>query len=148
MLVTTTDAVALDARLVLRDAPTAPSRRPPPTSRGCSRRVRRGAGSVDDAPRVRQPLARRVPDADWDEHLYALHPDADAVDGVPAFADVGDMPEPIDYLLVGVPAPRCADVIRTTAGRVPFIHVISGGFEEVGADGAASSPACSTPRAR
>ena len=77
--------------------------------------------------------------ADWDDHLYALHPDADAVDGVPAFADVGDMPEPIDYLLVGVPAPRCADVIRATAGRVPFIHVISGGFEEVGADGAALS---------
>ncbi len=100
----------------------------------------RGRRRVDDAERPSATASLAAYRAlDWDDDLYALHPDADAVDGVPAFADVGDMPEPIDYLLVGVPAPRCADVIRATAGRVPFIHVISGGFEEVGADGAALS---------
>ena len=140
VLVTTTDAIALDARLVLRDAP--PATEPPPATDFTALFAPR-AVAVAGASTTRSTFGNRslaaYRNADWDDHLYALHPDADAVDGVPAFADVGDMPEPIDYLLVGVPATRCADVIRATAGRVPFIHVISGGFEEVGADGAALS---------
>ena len=140
VLVTTTDAIALDARLMLRDAPLATE--PPPATDFTALFAPR-AVAVAGASTTRSTFGNRslaaYRNADWDDHLYALHPDADAVDGVPAFADVGDMPEPIDYLLVGVPAPRCADVIRATAGRVPFIHVISGGFEEVGADGAALS---------
>ena len=38
-----------------------------------------------------------------------------------------------------MPATRCAEVVRSTAGRVPFVHVISGGFDEIGAEGAALS---------
>jgi acyl-CoA synthetase (NDP forming) len=68
--------------------------------------------------------------------LYALHPSATEVDGVPAAPSVAELPEPIDYLLVAVPAPACADLVRATAGRVPFVHVISGGFSETGSAGA------------
>ena len=61
VLVTATDAIALDARLVLRDAPSAAE--PPPATdftalfapRGCSGR------RVDHALDLRQPVARRVP---------------------------------------------------------------------------------------
>jgi acyl-CoA synthetase (NDP forming) len=52
-------------------------------------------------------------------------------------AEIGDA---VDYVLVAVPATRCADVVRALpSGRVPFVQVISGGFDEVGPDGAALS---------
>lgn len=76
-------------------------------------------------------------DMGWTDGLYALHPSATEVDGVPAAASVGDLPEPVDYLLVAVPAPACADLVRATDGAVPFVHVISGGFSETDAEGAA-----------
>jgi acyl-CoA synthetase (NDP forming) len=55
---------------------------------------------------------------------------------VPARPSATDLDDLVDYLLVAVPAQRCAEVVRSTAGRVPFVHVISGGFAEAGADGA------------
>ena len=62
VLVTTTDAIALDARLVLGDPPpTCRSRRRRPTSPRCSRHGRRGGRRVDHPLDLRQPLARRVP---------------------------------------------------------------------------------------
>ena len=83
--------------------------------------------------------SRRASAFGWDDGLYALHPEAHEVDGVPAVADLEEIDDPVDYLLVAVPAARCADVVRATAGRVPFVHVISGGFDEIGTDGAALS---------
>jgi acyl-CoA synthetase (NDP forming) len=72
----------------------------------------------------------------WDSGLYAIHPQADEVEGVPAVPSVADIPGGLDYLLVAVPAAACADVIRQAAGRVAFAQVMSGGFREEGASGA------------
>ena len=102
----------------------------------------RGRRRVDDAQRLRQPRrSPRTATSAGTTHLYALHPDADARStACPRFADVADMPTSRSTTCwSAVPAPRCADVVRATAGRVPFVHVISGGFDEVGADGAALS---------
>ena len=137
VLVTADSAVALDARLVLREPP--PAVEPPPptdfTALFSPRAVAVAGASTTRSTFGNRSLAA-YRNAGWDEHLYALHPEAEEVDGVPAIRDVGDVDDPIDYLLVGVPATKCADVVRATAGRVPFVHVISGGFDEVGSDGA------------
>jgi acyl-CoA synthetase (NDP forming) len=138
VLVMEKDAVALDARLLLREAP-APVETPRPTD--FTRLFAPHAIAVAGASTNRSGFGNRAlaayRAAGWSEHLYALHPQASEVDGVPAVADLGELDDPVDYLLVAVPAPRCADVVRATAGRVPFVHVISGGFDEVGSDGAA-----------
>jgi acyl-CoA synthetase (NDP forming) len=133
-------AVALDARLVLRTP--VPAADPPPVT-DFTRLFAPRAIAVAGASTTRSTFGNRAlaayRAAGWDRGLYALHPEATEVDGVPARADVGAMDSPLDYLLVAVPAARCADVIRATAGRVPFVHVVSGGFDEVGDDGAALS---------
>ena len=72
----------------------------------------------------------------WESDLYAIHPQADEVEGVPAVPSVADIPGGLDYLLVAVPAAGCAEVIRQAAGRVAFAQVMSGGFREEGASGA------------
>lgn len=71
----------------------------------------------------------------WTESLYALHPSATEIDGVPAYPDVASVPGPIDYVVAAIPAASCADLVRSAAGIVPFVHVISGGFGEVGDNG-------------
>ncbi|MFC4584499.1 acetate--CoA ligase family protein [Sphaerisporangium corydalis] len=60
--------------------------------------------------------------------VVAVHPEAEEIAGVPAVPTPGDAGA--DYLLVAVPAARCAGVVRQAAG-VPFVQVMSGGFGEL-----------------
>jgi acyl-CoA synthetase (NDP forming) len=140
VLVARRGAVALDARLVLRDPPPA-SAAPPPTD--FTRLFAPRAVAVAGASSSRSTFGNRAlaayRAAGWTDRLHALHPDATEIDGVPARPDIANIDAPVDDLLVAVPAARCADVIRQTAGRVPFGQVVSGGFDEVGRDGAALS---------
>jgi len=136
-------AVALDARLVLRTPPAgarAPNDRAAPAT-DFSRLFAPRAVAVAGASTRGEGFGNRALAAyrafGWDEHLFALHPTASEIDGVPAVADLAELDEPVDYLLVAVPAERCAALVQATAGRVPFVHVISGGFEEVGPPGVA-----------
>jgi acyl-CoA synthetase (NDP forming) len=73
----------------------------------------------------------------WTEGLYAVHPTARDVTGVPAYPSVADIPGGVDYLLVAVPAAACGPLLTAAAGHVPFAQVITGGFREAGAEGAA-----------
>ncbi|TDD11418.1 CoA-binding protein [Nonomuraea deserti] len=63
--------------------------------------------------------------------LVAVHPEADEVSGVPAVRPPALADADVDYALVAVPAERCADVVRQATG-IPFVQVMSGGFEEAG----------------
>jgi acyl-CoA synthetase (NDP forming) len=136
-------ALALDARLVLQ----------PPADAGVAGAALED-GALTDFARLFQPRGIAVAGASankpgfgnralaafrsagWTDGLHAVHPTATEIDGVPAVASVADLPDDVDYLLVTVPAARCADLVRETAGRIPFVHVVSGGFGEAGPDGA------------
>jgi acyl-CoA synthetase (NDP forming) len=71
----------------------------------------------------------------WTDGLSVIHPTANAVDGVPAYPSIADVPGGVDYVLAAVPAPACAELVRSAAGHARVVHVISGGFAEAGADG-------------
>jgi acyl-CoA synthetase (NDP forming) len=139
-IVATADgAVVLDARLILdaADAPTA-SVRP---SRDFTALFAPRSIAVVGASSTKVTFGNRFlaayRDAGWTDGLYAVHPSANAIDGVPAVASVGDVPGGVDYLLVAVPAAQCAGVVQDAAGHARFAHVISGGFGESGAAGRA-----------
>ncbi|GGM58774.1 hypothetical protein GCM10007977_070400 [Dactylosporangium sucinum] len=75
--------------------------------------------------------------AGWtDGTLFAIHPTADRIDGVPAVPSVADIPGGVDYLLVTVPAAQAPALVAGTAGAARFVQVVSGGFGETGAGGA------------
>lgn len=75
--------------------------------------------------------------AGWTDGLYAIHPRAETVDGVPAVADVSQVPGGVDYLLAAVPAERTPALLDNAPGVVGFAQVVTGGFRETGAAGAA-----------
>jgi acetyl coenzyme A synthetase (ADP forming)-like protein len=69
--------------------------------------------------------------------LYAVTPRAHEVQGLPAFASVADLPEPVDLAVIAVPAPAVVDVAKACATRaVRALVVLSAGFAEVGEPGA------------
>jgi acyl-CoA synthetase (NDP forming) len=129
-------AVALDARLLLRDMADA-------TERGARRqrprtdfgRLFRPRGiAVAGASATKESFGNRFLDAyraiGWTNGLAALHPTAVEINGVKAFPSLADVPFVVDYVVAAIPASGCAQLVRDAAGVAPFVHVISGGFGE------------------
>jgi acyl-CoA synthetase (NDP forming) len=142
VLATAAGAYALDARLILARGETLTSALPAAPATDfrrlfAPRRVAvAGASSGKTTFGNRFLAAYRA--AGWTDNLYAIHPTAEQIDGVPAVASIAQVPGGADYALVAVPASRCADVVREAAaspGERPFVHIVSGGFGETGSDG-------------
>jgi acyl-CoA synthetase (NDP forming) len=123
-------AIAVDARLLRREPSAEPSRRTDFTALFAPRGV-----AVAGASATKQTFGNRFLEAyramGWDDRLAAIHPSAEQIDGVPAYASLHDVPHPVDYVVAAVPANACPDLVRDAAGVAPFVHVISGGFSEV-----------------
>ena len=68
--------------------------------------------------------------------VYPVNPTAEAVQGVPAYASIADVPGPVDVAFIAVPAAYVID-IATACGEkgVHGLVVISAGFGESGAEG-------------
>ncbi len=139
VVATPNGAVALDARLIVRAAPepTAPA----PEATDFTRLFAPRAIAVAGASTQRAGFGNRFLAAyralGWRDGLYAIHPEAKEIDGVAAVRSAAEIPGGVDYLLGAVPAQRCARLLQDSAGHVRFAQVISGGFGESGADGAA-----------
>ncbi|HET6795315.1 MAG TPA: GNAT family N-acetyltransferase [Acidimicrobiales bacterium] len=71
--------------------------------------------------------------------VYPVHDRADSVGGVRAYRSVADIPDPVDLAVVMVPAPAVEEVVeQCAAAGVGGLVIISSGFGETGADGAAA----------
>ncbi|WP_084022551.1 acetate--CoA ligase family protein [Amycolatopsis thermoflava] len=138
VVVTPEGATALDARLILDPgaAPVEQAHDTDFTALFAPRRIAVAGASTGKSGFGNRFLAA-YRQAGWTDGLYALHPAAAEVDGVPAVATIADVPGGADYLLVALPAARAVEVVAQAAGKVPFVQVISGGFGEMNAAGAA-----------
>ncbi len=66
-------------------------------------------------------------------HLYAVNRTGRAVDGVPAYRSVADLPAPVDLLIIAVPADQVNGVMAEAgAAGVRGVVVLSSGFGEDG----------------
>ncbi len=68
--------------------------------------------------------------------LYPVNPNADEIQGLEAYAAVGDIEGPVDYALIAVPAALAPAACEACADKgVGAAVVFAAGFSEVGADG-------------
>ena len=127
-------AVALDARLLLHEDPPAHPAEATGTDFGPLFRPRSiavaGASASKQGFGNRSLAAYRA--VGWADGLYALHPTATTIDGVPAVPSLGKIPGGVDYLLVTVAAAQTPALIEASAGQARFAQVLSGGFGETG----------------
>jgi acyl-CoA synthetase (NDP forming) len=65
--------------------------------------------------------------------LYPVNPNLDEIDGSKAYPSLSALPEPVDLVIVSVPGPLVANVLKeciTTGNK--NIHIFSSGFKETG----------------
>ncbi|NUU24477.1 MAG: CoA-binding protein [Streptomycetaceae bacterium] len=142
VVATGTGVMALDARLIL-DTSEAPDRdgaepgasTPTDFHRLFTPRAIAVAGASTNRPGFGNRFLAAYRGMGWKHGLYALHPSAREVDGVPAFPDVDRIPDAVDYVVVATPAPTVPALVESCAGKVGFVHVVSGGFAEAGEAG-------------
>jgi acyl-CoA synthetase (NDP forming) len=139
LIVTANGAIAADARLVVArreaaDAATTPAVPIPLDALLRPRRIA-VAGASTSRPGFGNRALAALRDVGRTDDVWAVHPTATEIDGVPAVPSVSMVPGGADYLLVALPASSCAGVIREAAAHVGIVHVVSGGFGEVGPDG-------------
>ncbi|WP_419919062.1 acetate--CoA ligase family protein [Candidatus Poriferisocius sp.] len=139
VIATPEGAIAVDARLITRNPPAPPPPEPPRTDFGplfAPRGIAVAGASTSGAGFANTFLAA-YKELGWGPGtLWAVHPTATEVDGVPAVRSVADIDGDVDYVVGAVPAAACADLVRGAAGRARFAHIISGGFREAGPEGA------------
>ncbi len=78
-------------------------------------------------------ILRLLRAAGFEGHLYPINPKAATIDGIQAYPDIGSVPEPLDLVIITIPAggvPRVLeDCVATGAVNV---HICSAGFSETG----------------
>jgi len=69
--------------------------------------------------------------------IYPVNPNADEILGLKAYPKVSSIPDEVDVAVIAVPAPKVIDVAKDCGeAGVKGLIVISGGFKEVGPEGA------------
>ncbi|MBN1230323.1 MAG: acetate--CoA ligase family protein [Anaerolineales bacterium] len=75
--------------------------------------------------------------------VYPVNPKSEQILGFPAYSDVSQVPDPVDMAVVVLPAPLVPPVIESCGVRgIKSVVIISGGFREVGGDGASIERKC------
>ncbi len=65
--------------------------------------------------------------------MYPINTKLTEVNGVKAYSDLSQLPEPVDLVIVSVPAPYVPEVLRDCAGTGNTrIHIFTAGFKETG----------------
>ena len=83
-------------------------------------------------------ILRNLLTSEFEGVVYAVNPQADVVQSLPAYNTVSEIPAEIELGVVVVPAERVADVARDCANAgVRALLVISAGFAEAGDEGVA-----------
>ena len=95
-------------------------------------------GARRDGTGVGAAVLRSVRAGGFHGRLSVVHPTADDVAGIAAYRALGDVPDPVDLVIVAAPASAALAVVReaATAG-VRAAVVISSGFEELDEEGRA-----------
>ncbi|WP_326540568.1 acetate--CoA ligase family protein [Pseudorhodoferax sp.] len=93
-------------------------------------------GASDDPLRIGgRPIAYAL-QLGYTGKIYPVNPKRETVQGLPAYARIGDVPDHVDCAIIAVPGPLVADAMRACAAkRVRGIVLFSGGFAELGEDG-------------
>lgn len=82
-------------------------------------------------------ILKNLIEHDYKGKLYALNPKDSSVQGVPTFNSIADLPD-TDLAILAIPAKVCPETIEKLAKEknVRAFIVISGGFSEMGKEGA------------
>ena len=145
MIVSADAAVAVDARVILREVheATAPAAVPVPRPRDELPALERYqplfrprtvavVGASGSKPTIGNTFIRRMQAFGFPGAIYPIHPGTTHIEALPAYPSLGETPEPVDYAYVAIGAEQVPDLLAGAAGNVAFAQVITSGFREEG----------------
>jgi acetyltransferase len=95
-------------------------------------------GASEKPRSVGRTVLRNLLDSPFGGAVYPIHPSQSQVLGIKAYANIAATPEPIDLAIIVTPAVTVPDLIQEcAAANVSGAIIISSGFREIGAEGAA-----------
>jgi acetyltransferase len=94
-------------------------------------------GATEVREKVGGRMLENLLSAGFQGRLFAVNPKYRSVRGVPCFASVGELPQPVDLAVIVTP-PRTVPAVIEECGRfgIRAAVVITAGFSEAGAEGA------------
>jgi acyl-CoA synthetase (NDP forming)/RimJ/RimL family protein N-acetyltransferase len=93
-------------------------------------------GASRDPESIGARVLQHVIDAGFTGPVYAVNPGVNELQGVRCYADVSEVPPPVDAALIVVPAGAVLEVVRSCRhAGVRGLIVMSGGFAEMGGEG-------------
>src|SRR5208337_2394738 len=95
-------------------------------------------GASDKAGSIGRTLVWNLISSPFGGTVFPVNPKRPRVLGIKAHPRIGDVPDPIDLAIVATPAPTVPDLIaECVEAGVQAAIVVSAGFKEIGAEGAA-----------
>ena len=93
-------------------------------------------GASDNPTRIGGRPLRYMLDAGFSGRIYPVNPNRESVQGLPAFASITEVPEPVDTAIIAVQAPAVVDTAEAcAAANVKAAIIFSAGFAEMSDDG-------------
>jgi acetate---CoA ligase (ADP-forming) len=100
-------------------------------------------GASHDPTKLGYGLARNLMHSNYKGAVHFVNPRGGVLFGRPVYADIMDVPDPVDLVILLIPAPTVPQTLETCAQRGLKAAIIgSGGFRETGAEGAALEMEC------
>lgn len=97
-------------------------------------------GASRDLSKLSYGVVRNLvdPERGYGGPIYPINPKADEILGLQCYPDIGSVPDPVELAVLIIPAAAVAGAVEACGRRgIKAAIVISGGFREVGPDGAA-----------
>jgi acyl-CoA synthetase (NDP forming)/RimJ/RimL family protein N-acetyltransferase len=86
-------------------------------------------GASSDPSKIGHAVLKNLLDGDFAGPVYAINPQPKPVLGVPAYADISQVPGPVDLAVIAVPAASVAEVTDACLAKgVKALVVVSAGF--------------------
>lgn len=95
-------------------------------------------GASHEQQRLGYGVVRNLQSVRYDGPIYPVNPHEDEILGYHVFPSIESVPDPVDLAVIVVPAPMVAEQVEACGKRgVKGAIIVSGGFRETGAEGAA-----------
>jgi len=79
------------------------------------------------------PFYQFIQAAGFKGKIYPVNPAYQEIDGIRVYPSLADIPEPVDYAIISVPAHAVLENLEIAAGMgIPFVHFFTSGFSEAG----------------
>lgn len=86
--------------------------------------------------KIGNAIVKNIINSGFPGNIYPVNPKAEKIEGLACYSDIFSIQDPIDLVVVTIPAARVLDVAQTCADKgVKHLVVITAGFKEVGKAG-------------